>query len=349
LGYVNVSGADVTRDVVRFGAFEADLRSEELRKYGQRLRVPGQSFQILKRLLDKPGQLVTREELQTKLWPADTFVDFDHGVNAAMNRLREALGDSADKPKFIETLPRRGYRFIGPINGVGAAEIAPGRVSSGGESAPKWRPSRPSWIGITLGACLAITVAATWIYFSYFAHKPASAPLSSATAAPGRAAPTAIRTIAVLPFKPLTTASRDEYLELGLADILINRLSSNRQLTVRSIYAIARYQGRDLDPIVVGREQKVDAVLEGTFQRLGQRIRVTARFVRVEDGSTIWAKRFETRSDDDFSAQDQIGEQISASLAPELPGPAPTLARFILRQPTSNPAAHESYLLARAT
>jgi cholera toxin transcriptional activator len=107
---------DQPRPTIVFGPFEADLQTQELRKNRVRLRLPGQSFQILKMLLDRPGELVTREELHKALWPSDTFVDFEHGVNAAVNRLREALGDSADCPSIIETLPRRGYRFIGTIN-----------------------------------------------------------------------------------------------------------------------------------------------------------------------------------------------------------------------------------------
>src|ERR1700751_1016332 len=101
--------------VISFGPFEADLQTQELRKQGVRLRLPGQSFQILKLLLERPGVLVSRDDLHKALWPSDTFVDFEHGVNAAVNRLREALGDSADCPSIIETLPRRGYRFIGAI------------------------------------------------------------------------------------------------------------------------------------------------------------------------------------------------------------------------------------------
>src|SRR5215468_4183468 len=100
------------RTLIPFGPFEADLASQELRKQGVRLRLPRQSFQILKMLLERPGEVVTREELRAKLWPADTFVDFDHGLNAAVKRLRDALGDTAENPRYIETLPRRGYRFI---------------------------------------------------------------------------------------------------------------------------------------------------------------------------------------------------------------------------------------------
>src|ERR1700758_4896690 len=107
---------DQPRPTIVFGPFEADLQTQELRKNRVRLRLPGQSFQILKMLLDRPGELVSREDLHKALWPSDTFVDFEHGVNAAVNRLREVLGDSADSPKLIETLPRRGYRFIGDID-----------------------------------------------------------------------------------------------------------------------------------------------------------------------------------------------------------------------------------------
>src|SRR6201985_1257931 len=111
-------------EIFRFGPFEVDLRSQELRREGIRIRLPGQSFQVLETLLSRPGELVTREELRRKLWRVESFGDFEHGLNAAVNRLREALGDSADQPRFIETLPRRGYRFISPIgrNGGGSAK-----------------------------------------------------------------------------------------------------------------------------------------------------------------------------------------------------------------------------------
>ena len=125
---MQVSGT--TSRVLRFDVFEVDLRTEELRKHGLRLRLPSQSFQVLPLLLEHPGELVTREELREKLWPADTFVDFDHGVNAAVNRLREALGDSADSPRFVETLPRRGYRFIVPVESNSVDSEQPTPVSS---------------------------------------------------------------------------------------------------------------------------------------------------------------------------------------------------------------------------
>src|SRR5216683_2297990 len=126
---------NVSLKAVRFGPFEADLRAGELRKHGVKLKLVGQPFEVLAMLLESPGQLVTREELRTRLWPTDTIVDFDHGLNAAVNKLREALSDSAENPKYIETLPRRGYRFIAPVdgcsapNGIGIA-AAPERTKS---------------------------------------------------------------------------------------------------------------------------------------------------------------------------------------------------------------------------
>lgn len=112
--------------LLRFGVFELDLRSGDLRKAGARLNLPDQPLQILSALLERPGELITRDELRQRLWPIDTFVDFEHGLNAAVKRLRDTLGDSADTPRFVETVPRRGYRFIYPIVG---SEPTPAQVS----------------------------------------------------------------------------------------------------------------------------------------------------------------------------------------------------------------------------
>src|ERR1700738_4768099 len=128
-------GSPVTNhgnDLVSFGSFKADLRAGELRRNGSKVRLQEQPFQVLTVLLEKPGEIVTREELRNRLWPADTFVDFDHGLNAAVKRLRDALGDSAENPRFVETLARRGYRFVAPVrekpngtNPIANAPIAP--------------------------------------------------------------------------------------------------------------------------------------------------------------------------------------------------------------------------------
>src|SRR6476659_4818065 len=105
-------------ELVHFGVFEANLRSGELRKNGVKIRLPGQPFEVLAAMLERPGEVVTREELQKRLWPDGTFVDFDHSLNNAINKIREVLGDSAESPRFVETLARRGYRFIAPVDGA---------------------------------------------------------------------------------------------------------------------------------------------------------------------------------------------------------------------------------------
>lgn len=151
-----MSGDQPTHVVLSFGPFEADLLTQELKKQGVLLRLPGQSFQILTMLLQRPGQLVSREELKQALWPSDTFVDFEKSTNAAINRLREALGDSADNPRYIETLPRRGYRLVVPVTGViplveqlSAAAVLPKRDA-------RRRPTRFALIALIL-VCTTLT------------------------------------------------------------------------------------------------------------------------------------------------------------------------------------------------
>src|SRR5450631_498282 len=144
-----------TPKVVRFGTYEVDLRSGELRKSGLKVRLTGQPFQILGILLERPGELVTREELQKRLWPGDTFVDFDKGLNAAVNRVREALGDSAENPRFVETLPRRGYRFIGQVEGLQRATPTESQPAVDGQR--RGMAGRGWEIGIAAGSVILLT------------------------------------------------------------------------------------------------------------------------------------------------------------------------------------------------
>ena len=149
--------------VVRFGVFEVNLRSGELRKHGLRLRVPGQPFKILTILLERPGEVVTREELRKSLWPGDTFVDFEHSLNSAIKKLRTALGDSAENPRYIETIPRMGYRFVAPVDAgepliaAGSTPVPP-EVSPGGKEG--WR--RTLRFGVLVVVAMAVLF--TWNY-----------------------------------------------------------------------------------------------------------------------------------------------------------------------------------------
>jgi Tol biopolymer transport system component/DNA-binding winged helix-turn-helix (wHTH) protein len=163
-----MSGPDLATKVVRFGVFEVDLRTAELRKQGVRIRLPEQSFQVLEALLLRPGGLVTREELKQKLWPSDTFVDFEHGLNAAVNRVREALGDTSDNPRFVETLPRRGYRFIAPLESSqvelpSSGTLPPTRVpeARGVDSSLRHRAMKP--VLLALAAVLLILLSVLYL------------------------------------------------------------------------------------------------------------------------------------------------------------------------------------------
>src|SRR6266436_4549742 len=151
---------------IRFDVFEVDLRAGELRKHGIKIRLQEQPFLILQTLLETPGQIVTREELQKKIWPGDTFVDFDHGLHAAVNRLRQALNDAADSPRFVETVARRGYRFIGQVQVPKPASPSPAPVVIKKPFFPGKTAARKSWIGPVVGFAAAVVVAAVLIFFN---------------------------------------------------------------------------------------------------------------------------------------------------------------------------------------
>src|SRR5688572_9957441 len=172
--------------VVGFGVFELDTRSGELRRHGLKVRLPDQAFHILQMLLSGPGEIVTREELHQRLWTADTFVDFDVGVNSAIRKLREALDDSAENPRFIETLPRRGYRFIASVQ---SAAIEPTPGSTKGGHATGGARLRPTWIAG--GLVLAVTLATVIVAYErgWWERLSAGSP------------PEPIRSLAVLPFE----------------------------------------------------------------------------------------------------------------------------------------------------
>src|SRR5437879_4756511 len=209
--------------LLRFDNFELDVRAWELRKHGVRLRLQGQPLQVLAALLKHAGDVVTREELRAQIWTTNTFVDFDHSLHNAIARLREALGDSADKPRYIETLPRRGYRFIAPVEAV-----------------------------------------------------PSQASVSSLT--PGRHAEgRPIQALAVLPLEDLSEAPGHAYFAEGMTEALITSLAKIKALRVISRTSAMQYKGARKSLPQIGRELNVDAVVEGSVLRSGDRIRINAQ------------------------------------------------------------------------
>jgi len=297
---------------VRFGSFEADLRSGELRKDGNKIKLEGQPFQVLAALLERPSQLVTREELQRELWPDEIFVDFEQGINAAVKRLRVALEDSADKPRYIETLPRRGYRFIAPIENGG--QPAPPTIKENqlasravaGEPVPDSPPAtqsivthkktagrRPILIGVAAATALALLVLG--LNLGGWRDRLL-----------GRPAPGEITSIAVLPLENLTGSPDQDYFVDGMTEALITELGKISSLRVISRTSAMAFKGAKTPLPEIARKLGVDAVLEGAVARNGDRVRVSARLIHLSQERTLWAENYERDLRDISALQSEI-------------------------------------------
>jgi DNA-binding winged helix-turn-helix (wHTH) protein/TolB-like protein len=259
---MNSGPASVDCRISRFGAFEVDARASELRKQGVRIKIQSQPLKVLLVLLDHPGEVITREELHQRLWPDNTFVDFEHGLNSALTRLRQALADSADAPRYIETLPRCGYRFVAPVVTVVLdhhPDQAPGAASFSLALRKPWMRLRWTFL-VVLGVTLAFGL---W----------------------DRLQPP-IGSLAVLPFVNAGGDPEMEYLADGIAENLTNSLSHLSDLRVTSRTAAFRYKAAD--PKKAGRELKVRAVLTGRVIEHGGRLNIQTELARVDDGSQLW-------------------------------------------------------------
>ena len=284
----------------RFGVFELDARSGDLRRHGQKVRLPHQSFQILLLLLSRPGDVVTRDELRHALWTSETFVDFDVGLNSAIRKLRDALDDDAGQPGFIETLPRRGYRFIAPVNAIDAIEpVAPQPAPAIGTGLPPAplplprRRIRPIWIGAS--AALVVAVALGLLYVR------------------SRQAASGIGSIAVLPFENLSGDSAQSYFADAVTDAVTTHLAQVQGLEVvsRTSAKLSKQPGARVSAIASALE--VDAVLEGTVARSGNQVRITAQLVRGATERHVWARAYEDEVTRIFSLQQRIAAEIAAA------------------------------------
>ena len=302
---------------LRFDVFQVDLRSGELRKQGHRVKLQEQPFQVLAMLLERPGEVVTREELRQPLWPADTFVDFDHGLNIAINKLREALGDSADTPRFIETLPRRGYRFIAPVQGV--------RPASAGR-----RTVRP----LVLGALGVVTLALVLVGLNVGGLRTRL--LRGTTVPP-------IQSLAVLPLENLSGDPGQEYFADGMTDELITDLAQISTVRVISRTSVMRYKGARTPLQEIARQLNVDAVVEGTVARSGNRVRVRAQLIRVADDRHLWAESFERELQDVLALQSEVASAIARQVQVKLMMPQGHRGSV----GPIKPAAYEAYLKGR--
>ena len=315
--------ADSLGTSYRFGLFEVDCRTGELRKQGRQLKLRGRPFDILVLLLARGGDVITREELRQQLWQADTFVDFDHGLNSAINRLREALGDSAENPRFIETLPKRGYRFIAPIE-VPSVDVAsaasappppPPLPPPSSSLLPEPTPSAPHQLSppsrailLLASGALAIAVVVAALYL-----KVARAP----------AATSSRMTLAVLPFQNLSNDAEQEYFSDGFTEEMIAELGA---LDPDHLGVIARtttmlYKGARKDVGQIKRDLGVDYVLEGSIRRAGPRMRITAQLVQTTDMTHLWAESYDRDVADVLAIQSEVAMKIARSLTLALKRP----------------------------
>ena len=350
-------------DLVRFAEFELDLSSGELWRNGTgRVLLPDQPFRMLAALIRRSGTLVTRDDLRRELWSEGTFVDFEHSLNAATKRLREALGDSATTPRFIETLPKRGYRFIAAIEERSSPSASNSPATTGPRLAGGADPAadmlavnrRPRMVTFAhmMAAAAGLTVAALigWESKARLATHAFQAD----------AGPPAPRSIAVLPFKAIVAAEADErlqpgmtehsaaaaqdYFADGMTEALITELAKVRALRVTSRTSVMSYKRTRLPMPAIARALGVDAVVEGSVIREGERIRITAQLIEGATDRHLWAESYERDARDALSLQREvalaIAREVRAQVSPEEAGRLAT-SRSI------DPRANEAYLRGR--
>jgi len=275
---------------LKFGVFDLDVSAGELLKAGRRIAIAGQPLKVLEILASRPGILVTRAELQRELWADDTVVDFEQNLNSAVRRLRDALGDSAETPIFIETLPRRGYRFVAPVEIERATNQAVADVP---------RSQSRNWTNaalLTIGLGCGVLAALAWSWAD--------------RSNPGRQ----VRSIAVLPFVSLSSEPDHEFLVDGVTEALTKELSSIAALRVTSRTSTLPYRGTIKTIPQVTSELGVDAVIEGSVQSEGDRIRVTVQLIDGTTDSHLWANAYERRLDGVLDLQADIARTIAGEI-----------------------------------
>jgi TolB-like protein/DNA-binding winged helix-turn-helix (wHTH) protein/Flp pilus assembly protein TadD len=318
---------------LRFDTFELDLRAGELHKRGVKLRLQGQPLQVLTILLQSAGNLVTREELSSQLWPADTFVDFDHSLHNAIGRIREVLGDSAETPRYIETLPRRGYRFIAPVEEVQAPRISEANGNKTREAVAVAPPSaRQSKTRVALALTLLILAATGSAFW-----------LVRAFSRPTSAAPR-LRSIAVLPLENLSGDPSQEYFADGMTEQLITDLAKVSALRVISRTSVMRYKGTKKGLPEIARELNVDGIVEGSVMRSGNRVRITAQLLHAPTDKHLWAESYERDLGDVLRLQSEVARTIVQQVRAQL---TPQQQARLGSAPVVNPEAYEAYLRGR--
>lgn len=327
-----------TSDRLRFGVFEADLRAGELRKHGMRIRLQAQPFQVLAMLLESPGEIVSRDELQKRLWSTDTFVNFDHGLNKAINKIRDALGDSAENPRFVETVAKRGYRFLADvqeIENVPASNVpafSAAKSPNVAQTAAVPEPSighpvsRTAWVGT---AAVLLVIAAALFVLTKYERKTGSERIHS---------------IAVLPFESLSTDKSQDFFADGMTDQLIADLGQISALRVISRTSVMGYKNAHKPLPQIARELNVDAVVEGSVLRSGDRVRITAQLIEAAHDGHLWSKSYEGELQNTLELQSSVARAIADQIDIKV---APRERKALENARQVNPEAYVSYLKGR--
>ncbi len=310
-------------DIVDFGTFQLDLKARELHKAGVKVKLQEQPFRVLALLVERAGQVVTREELRQKVWPTDAYVAFDQGLNNAIKKVRDALGDSADSPRFIETLARNGYRFVAPVGAL------PGRTSESRVRFDLRALRKPALIGSVAASLLAALGYLAW-YGSAM-----------------RAASSSEKVIlAVLPFDNLSRDPDQEFFSDGLTEEMIAQLGklNPERLIVIARGSVAKYKDSRLAANQIGRELHADYLVQGSVRRASERVRITVQLIQVRDQTDLWAESYDRELKDMLTLQDSvartIANQIHITLTPGRPTPPASRANL-------DPEAYEAYLKGR--
>lgn len=326
---------NASNHLYRFDDVTVDCENFRVQKAGENVSLTPRAFDVLALFLRNSGHVVDKQKLFEQVWK-DTFVS-DNALTKIIKEIRHALQDSADNPRYIETVPKRGYRFIADVKDPIQPAFETERIRTDRiviEDQPSIQsPRRISWprlrfskTGLTLSVIGFISIAAFLVWLSLL-NEPAP--------------PSPIRSIAVLPFKPLNADSRDESLEMGMAEALITRLSNLKQIIVRPINAVRIYTDLQQDPVKAGKETQADAVLDGSIQKAGERVRVTVRLIDVRDGTPIWAEQFDENFTNIFNLQDSISQRVTSALKLRLGSDEQTQ---LTKRQTNDPEAYQLYL-----
>lgn len=297
--------------VIRFGPYEVNVESGDLRKFGYRIKLQPKSFLVLQALLELPGEMVTRDELKTRLWPENTFVEFEASLNVAVRRLREALSDDAQAPTYIETVPKHGYRFIGTVELVPVAppvSLRPELVAVAGHSAAELDlspaatqlpPRRSLWTWLVPAIALLVLLVAVLFWWRH-SSITARTPIASS--------------IAVLPFADMSPEKNQQYFSDGLAEELLNHLAKTPGLRVAARTSSFQFRDKSADHAAIGQTLDVATILEGSVRKEGKRVRISAELVKADDGFQLWSNTYDRDLNDVFAVQDDIARAITGEL-----------------------------------